>query len=45
MDIVLCIVIKSGKRQQRKWVERGEYVILSRSVVSVVGNYTSLRQF
>lgn len=26
-------------------MERGEYVILSRPVVSVVGNYTSLRQF
>jgi len=34
-------VIKSGERQQqRKWVERGEYVILSRPV-----DYTSPRQF
>jgi hypothetical protein len=45
MDFVLCIVIKSGERRQRKWVERGEYVILSRQVVSFVSNYTSLRQF
>jgi hypothetical protein len=45
MDIVLRIVIKSDERQQRKWVERGEYVILSRPVDSIVSKYTSLRQF
>jgi hypothetical protein len=44
MDFVLSIMIKSGERQQRKWVERGEYVIRSRPVVSIVSNYTSLRQ-
>jgi hypothetical protein len=38
MGIVLCIMIKYGERQQRKWVERGECMTL-------VSNYTSLRQF